>query len=288
MKKKYECILFTVFFTCAVLIPIQAFAGGKAQIESPEYQERPTLTTSLFKSDQDILGEEAIGKILSSKFELPQKVAIALMKFRSDEAKAVYYYGYYYWRSEEYLKNQQNIIDTLSDTIYKSERVLEVTLFPDILTPEEPSIAIIREAAVRLQADAVLVFILHSDIYRKSRFLAPDEVKAYSTCEAFLLDVRTGLIPFTKIITEDIITKKKPADTNMKETFLRAENEAILKSLYILGDEVNEFLEIAPVRIGKIEEVPDEQAATTYPEILHVGDQGFTEDKNDTGVSNIE
>jgi hypothetical protein len=263
MKQKYNFMIFTVFLICTLIliIPIRAFAGGAAQVEKPEYQERPTLTTSLFKSDQDVLSDEAISKILSSKFELPQKVAIALMKLRSDEAKAIYYYGYNYWVSEEYLKNQQNIIDTLSDVIYKSNRVLEVTLFPDILIPAEPTISVIREAAVRLQADVVLVFIIHSDIYHKPRALAPNEVKAYSTCEAFLLDIRTGLIPFTKIITEDFITRKEPMDINIKETFLRAENEAILKSLYILGDNINEFLAIAPVHSIKPEEVIDEQAA---------------------------
>jgi hypothetical protein len=270
MKQKHSYMIFTVFLICMAIlfIPLSVFAGGAAQIESPEYQERSTLTTSLFKSDQDVLSDEAISKILSSKFELPQKVAIALMKFRSDDAKAIYYYGYNYMRSEDYLKNQQNIIDTLSDVIYKSNRVLEVTLFPDILTPIEPTISVIREAAIRLQADVVLVFIIHSDIYHKARALAPDEVKAYSTCEAFLLDIRTGLIPFTKIITEEVITKKQRTDTNIKETTLRAENEAILKSLDILGDSVNEFLAIAPVHSIKPEEVIDEQAVSSNIDIL--------------------
>ena len=151
-------------------------------------------------------------------------------------------------------------------------------MFPDILTPAEPTISVIREAAVRLQADVVLVFIIHSDIYHKTRTLAPDEVKAYSTCEAFLLDIRTGLIPFTKIITEEIITKKERTDTNIKETTLRAENEAILQSLYILGDNFNEFLAIAPVQSIKPEEDIDEQAASSNHEIVDDSDQGFADD----------
>ena len=290
MKQKYNYMIFTIFLFCILFlfIPISAFAAGKEAIEKPEYQERPTSTTSLFKSDQDVLSDEAISEILSSKFELPQKVAIALMKFRSDEAKAIYYYGYNYWRSEEYLKNQQNIIDTLADVIYKSNRVLEVTLFPDILTPAEPTISVIREAAVRLQADVVLVFIIHSDIYHKARALAPDEVKAYSTCEAFLLDIRTGLIPFTKIITEEIKTKKERTDTNIKETTLRAENEAILKSLYILGDNINEFLAIAPLLSIKPEEVIDEQAASNNLEIVNDSDHGFADNNDDKELDNID
>ena len=128
MKQKYNFMIFTFFliYMLTLFIPINTFAAGKEAMEEPEYQERPTLTTSLFKSDQDVLSDEAISKILSSKFELPQKVAIALMKFRSDDSKAIYYYGYNYWRSEGYLKNQQNIIDTLSDVIYKSDRVFAI------------------------------------------------------------------------------------------------------------------------------------------------------------------
>ena len=254
-----EIIIFMIIISLMIIVNIAFAGGGKEQIKSEEYQERPTLETSLFKSDQDILSEEDINKILSSKFELPNKIKIAVIKLRSDERRAIYYYGYNYWRSEEFLKNQQNIIDTLTEELYKSERVLEVTLLPEILTPREPTVSVLRVATVRMQADVLLVFYLSSDIYRKTRFLAPDQVKAYCTVEAFLLDVRTGLIPFSSINTEDILTKKIGSDAGMQETSFRAENEAVLKALKTLGNEFVEFLIIVPQTIKMPEELTEEQ-----------------------------
>lgn len=49
------------------------------------------------------------------------------------------------------------------------------------------------------------------------------QAKAYSTCEGFLLDVRTGLIPFSRTITKDYLATKEKRDANIKETMARAE-----------------------------------------------------------------
>ena len=49
-------------------------------MSSSEYQARPPLEASLFPSDQAVLGDEAIKRILSSKVELPEKAKVAVMK----------------------------------------------------------------------------------------------------------------------------------------------------------------------------------------------------------------
>jgi hypothetical protein len=52
-----------------------------------------------------------------------------------------------------------------------------------------------------MQADLLLVFRVSSDTYTQYRAFAKDKVKAYSTCEMVLLDIRTGLVPFTRVIS---------------------------------------------------------------------------------------
>jgi len=180
-----------------VLVPgVPLFAGGSAEsavVSSEEYRERPTLESSLFQSDQAVLDEEAIARILMSKFALPEGIKVAVLKLKRDEGQALRYYGTDYWRSEEYLKTQQGFIDTLAEGIHVSERVLEVAVLPEILSPKEPTIPTIRETAVRMQSDILLVYYLTSNIYQKYRMLGRSEAKAFCTCEAFFHDHHRGI-----------------------------------------------------------------------------------------------
>jgi len=208
-------------------------------------QEPPTLTSSLFASDEAVLGDEAIKTILSSRLRLPDNAKVALIKFPGSQHGALRYYGSYYWRSEDYLKTQQKYIDAVSDRLSASEDVSEVVLLPSLLTPNDATIPVLREAAVRLQADLLLVYRITSDIYHRSKLFADDEVKAYSTCEAVLLDVRTGIIPFTTVITKEAQAKKEKRDLETAETMRRVESAAVMDSLNIMAAELVSFLEDA-------------------------------------------
>jgi hypothetical protein len=48
------------------------------------------------------------------ELELPAKAKLAVMKFPDAEGFGSRTYGRYYWRDEEYLKLQQEQVDTLS------------------------------------------------------------------------------------------------------------------------------------------------------------------------------
>lgn len=199
------------------------------------------LTASLFPSDETILGDEAVAKILSSKVQLPTKIKIAIMKF-PDESSGARYYGRYYWRDEQYLKLQQAQIDTLSDALTKSGAIIEVTPLPSLMTPKQASIPILREAAVRMQADLLLVFRIGSDTYTQYRTFSKDQVKAYSTCEMVLLDVRTGLVPFTRVISREQLEQKQSSDLDLAETMRRAEQESAVNALQAAGGDLVNFI----------------------------------------------
>jgi hypothetical protein len=209
------------------------------------YEEPPTLTSSLFASDQAVLGDEAIRKILISRLELPDDAKVALIKFPGSHHGALRYYGSYYWRSEGYLKTQQKYIDTVSERLSASESVSEVVLLPSLLTPNDATIPVLREAAVRLQADLLLVYRVSSDIYQRSKLFAEDEVKAYSTCEAVLLDVRSGIIPFTTVVTKEAQADKEKRDLETAETMRRVESAAVMDSLDTVARKLVSFLESA-------------------------------------------
>ena len=218
-------------------------------MSTSEYQARPPLEGSLFPSDQAVLGDEAIRRILSSKVELPEKARMAVMKFPLGDDTAGRY-GYYYWRQEEYVKTQQEYSDALSTTLVASKRIAEVTPLPSLMTPRQASVPVLREAAVRMQADLLLVFRVTGDAYYKYTIFAKDKVKVYSTCEAVLLDVRTGLVPFTKIITREKLAVKEPNDLDLNETMRRAEKNASLESLKAVADDLVGFLGSLPIKSG--------------------------------------
>ena len=223
-------------------------ASQKPVMATVEYAAKEPIATSLFSSDQAILGDEAVERILSSKLELPAKAKVALMKF--PDADGSRYYGSYYWRDEEYLKLQQVQVDTLSKALLASDQIVEVTPLPSLLTPRQLSIPILREAAVRMQADLLLVFRVSSDTYSQYRAFTKDKVKAYSTCELVLLDVRTGLVPFTRVVSRERVELKQPTDFDLTETMRRAEQAAAAEALKIAAEDLVTFIKSVPRKGG--------------------------------------
>ena len=213
---------------------------------SPTYQALAPLESSLFPSDQAVLSDDAIKQILSSKIELPKAAKLAVMKFPSSNTSASRYYGSYYWRAEEYLKTEQHQLEALNTSLAASKRIAEVTHLPTLMVPKAASIPLLREATVRMQADLLLVFRISSDTYYKHGFFEKDQVKAYSTCEAVLLDVRTGIVPFTRVITREKLRKKSSEDLDQTETMRKAESEASIDALKAVAGDLASFLNSLP------------------------------------------
>ena len=212
-----------------------------------DYLAREPIAESLFPSDQAVLGDEAVGKILSSKLELPGKAKLALMKFPETDESG---YGRYRWREEQYLRLQQEQVDTLSKALLLSDQIAEATPLPSLMTPSRLSIPVLREAAVRMQADLLLVYRVGSDKYSQIRIFAKDKVKAYSTCELVLLDVRTGLVPFTRVVSREGLEMKKPADLDLSETMRRVEQLSAAEALKSAAEDLVSFLKSVPKKGG--------------------------------------
>lgn len=230
-------VLLLMFSGC-----MSSYDSGSLSAYEAGYDEQQTLTSSLFKSDQAVLSDEAINKILASELKLADNAKIAVIKFPDVQNGALRRYGWSYLRSEDYLKTQQKYVDTIIKKLSESEHVSNVVLLPSLLTPDDATIPVLREAAVRLQADLLLVYRITSDIYHKAKLFSSDRVKAYSTCEAVLLDVRTGIIPFTSVTTNEAQVKKEKQDLEITETMRRAESLAVMNSLNVIAEKLIMFL----------------------------------------------
>jgi hypothetical protein len=82
------------------------------------------------------------------------------------------------------------------------------------------------------------------------RTFAKDKAKAYSTRELVLLDVRTGLVPFTRVVSRERLEVKQPADLDLSETMRRAEQGSATDALKGAADDLVTFVKSAPKKGG--------------------------------------
>jgi hypothetical protein len=193
------------------------------------------ITESLFVDKQATISEENIQKILSSKMALPEKLRIAIVKLETPSR-------YYNWSDEEYIKLQQLYIDKFTTQLKTHPKVEKVSVMPGLLAGRNPSVSQIREVAVRMQADMTLIFTTASDVYSKYRLFNKPNVKAFATTQLILMDTRTGLVPFTEIITRDFLSEKTSADADIAETRNRALREAVQLTINELNDKLLVYL----------------------------------------------
>lgn len=204
---------------------------------------KPTLTESLFKTKDSTLSEADIQKLLNGKIEFPDAVRVAVFNYAPTANNySNRYYGTY-WDNEEYLHLQQAYMETVVNGLTASKRVEKVILMPSILANERSSITQLREAAVRLQADVLLIFHLQSDLYYKYKLFKKDQAKAFANCEALLMDIRTGMIPHADVLTSEELVEKNDEDFDIETMQKRAIKLAVLGVLEDITKGVAEFIE---------------------------------------------
>lgn len=211
------------------------------QISNPnEYtygnNEEPIIK-SLFDDKSSTISEENIQKILDGNYSLPSNLRVAFVKLESSQNQRRYY-----WSDEQYLKSQQQYLDLFSEKFKNSSRVKNISTIPDILISKNPTFTSIRESAVRTQSDIVVIYSINSDIYSQYKLFSKTNIKAFATTQLIILDVRTGLIPFTTIITKDFQDKKNGSDLNESEASTRIKNQAVLLTIDEIGKQITSFL----------------------------------------------
>jgi len=228
----YSILLALLWVSCSY----KSHKSGSPVNEWDYYTNDSIISQSLFNDRQATISEENIQKILNGSYKLPEKVRIAVIKLDGNEDRR------YYWNDENYLKNQQAYIDLFTEKLKQSPRVTSVNLIPDILMSKKPSFTGIREAAVRMQADVVLVYSITSDIYTKYRAFSKTDVKAFATTQIVILDVRTGLIPFSSISTKESVSQKKTGELETSEVINRVKKEAVTFTIQEITQKLSDFL----------------------------------------------
>lgn len=232
--------LLTLTVTALILAGCSTTRPVNYGLEPQQTDKQEVITQSLFDSKDRTISEQDIQRLLKGKIIIPDTIRVAVYKYASTSMNR--YYSYY-WNDEEYLKTQQSYIDTLVEQLKTSDKVKKVIMVPSIMISKYPNITQLRESAVRLQADLLLVFSINSDIYYKYKAFKKNEAKAFATCETILMDTRTGVIPYSSVVTKENLVKKEQEDWTNEETRKRAENGAVILTLIDTGKSVAEFLD---------------------------------------------
>lgn len=226
----------SIFWALFAFIVFAAASCGTPHYRYSASGTDQTITESLFDFKERTISEADIQRILDGKIDTPDTIRLAIFQFGGSPIQ------YRRWYDEESLKTRQQLIDTFTRAIQEASRVQKVVLLPSMVTGNNPNIHQLRESAVRLQADMLLVYSLYSDLFQKYRVFKKEEVKAFATCEMILMDIRTGVIPFTNIATKSAQSKKDREDFDSEELKKRAQDQAVLQTMLETGHKVAEYL----------------------------------------------
>ena len=188
----------------------------------------------LFGSTGGTLADKDIERILNYRLKLPAQNRIAILKLSSES-----YWRYY---SNDFTQLNESIASDFIGQLRESPRVYDASFLPSMLVPEQRTVPYLREAAARYQADLLLAYRYNCRTFEKYKLIDPNETKAYCSVEAVLLDVRSGIVPFTVVSTNEFTARKQQGDTNFRETIKKAEIAAVAKALKETASQLNSFL----------------------------------------------
>lgn len=195
-----------------------------------------TIIQSLFNDKSSSISEDNIQRLLEGSYRLPGSLRIAVVRLESSKQQR------YYWNDEYYQKAQQSYLDSFTVRLKSSSRVAMVASVPSIMISKSPTFTTIREAAVRMQCNMVLIYSVTGDYYSRFKVFSPADLKAFATTELLLMDVRTGMIPFSTTVTKDVLTRKTKEDMDFSQTRDRVLNEAALATITDIGGKIVSFL----------------------------------------------
>jgi hypothetical protein len=204
------------------------------------YQEQnsPSSEISLFGENTGGLSEEAIQNILSYRLVLPSQNRVAILNLSQD--------NYWHYYSNDFIHLNESTVKGLIGKLKESSRVYDASFLPSLLIPEKKTLAHLRAAAARYQADILLTYRSNCQSFEKYKFINPDITRAYCTVEAIALDTRSGIIPFTAVSTNEFTAEKQQQDINFAETQKKAEMKAMGIGLSEVASKLRLFIESMP------------------------------------------
>lgn len=234
-----------------VLLALCAAASGCARyisLQHPEYPDDPIeffpirdtrqTDVSLFPGDAELLSDLSVGQTLDYDYQPPPRIRVAVMQLGQEI--------YSTW-SGHFLLVGDPLRHRLTDHLTESPRIHDASYLPEMLVPEQKSVARLRDAAALHQADLLLVFRNYCSSSYRLRFLMFRTFganRSEGTCdvEAVLLDVRTGFVPMTTTASKPFSIERTSETVNFLITTLADQYRARSEALTELGAQIVRLL----------------------------------------------
>jgi hypothetical protein len=188
---------------------------------------------SLFSGDSAVLSDAEIDRILKFNYVPPAQSRVAVLALGQET-----WLGY----SDELARSGEEIRGEFTAQLKTASTVTSASYLPSLLIPSRRSVASFREAAARYQADLLVVYQTSCRTYEKYRMFSANTSKSFCNVEALVLDVRTGLVPFTTVATQELTVNQSDSEINSYETMRKAELGAIRDALGRIGTSVSAYL----------------------------------------------
>ncbi len=213
--------------TVLALLPILAAGCGSAGAlhHDEDYRRREPLRASLLRDEKAMLPEEAIQRLLATRVPIPRRVKLAVVPLghrgaRLDDTPEL-----------DVIQARRELLDALEEPLQETGRFAEITHVPRALLPPEPSLTRLREAAALMQADLLLVYSTRAELVTIRYLFIPNEVKVHASVELFLVDVRTGAVPYADAHEAVHTELQSRSDDRVVETQRRGEKNATARVL---------------------------------------------------------
>ena len=193
----------------------------------------PAADESLFTSDAAVLSDAEIARILSHPYAPPVQSRIALLALGQPQ--------WFSW-SDDLARQSEEVRQGVVSQLRTSGAVVSASYLPTFLVPEKRTVGLLREAAARYQADLLLIYRTSCRTYERYRLVRNDQTKAACSVEAALLDVRTGIVPFTTTVSRDYSAVKAVEDVTFEETVRKAELASVADALKEVASRVTTYL----------------------------------------------
>jgi hypothetical protein len=181
--------------------------------------------------------DSAITHLLSVKIVLPAHVQVGVLQLGAMPV---------WWDQSSPDAMTQSLADSVAQAVSRASRVSRVSILPTLIVGQHPSVSRLREGAARMQADVLLVYRPGCRLYDRQPFIGSTEYRAVCTLEAAVLDTRSGLIPFSTVVTSERVTKRIHREFDDAETMRRAQLEAVTEGLQEVAKRLGTFLENVP------------------------------------------
>ena len=215
-------------FVPFLIVACSSKMKNTSYFEESDYKNREALSESFLARTSMNLSDEQISKLLNSKIAIRPTVKLALLRIDSTGYKTSLFDSSSYSDQNELHDKDASLFDSI---INGQSRVKSVAMIPSFLMPRDLSLANMRDSAALVQADFVLIIRTTSRSNYDLNLFEKDKITVVANLEYAIMDVATGAVPVSGIVTgrSEAVSKKKDINTN--EFYIRARKVAEVDAL---------------------------------------------------------